>query len=518
MSFAQGIAALRAGDLGAAERILLAVVEQDATAHAAWHALSVVAVRAGLPDVAIERGRRAVALDRRNADYLNSLGIAYGENEEFAAAEKAFRRAFKIKPAHAQAHYNLATALRKQGKIAESLREYECAHAIDPQSAAMLSDLAQLYRLHGQPERALALLRAVRDQVADPDVIALRAQYTADIEGTEAAIAWLRQLLARHPDRQAAHYSLALQLLSLGRWREGWKHHLWRAPGDRRRASLPADALPERLDGRRVLLRAEHGIGDVLFFLRFDAELRSRGATIALECPPQLAKLTPVLADQIALAEPSASDLQVWIADLPSLLQTEATPPAFSLRADAARCAQARDRLAGLGPPPYLGLTWRAGTDTRRARRFGTQPAGGHKLFKEISPALLGQAVRGWAGSLVSLQREPAPHELDAIRKAAGADVHDLAAVNEDLSEALALLEQLDDYVAVSSTNMHLLAGLGRTARVLVPYPPEWRWMRGEGGSVWFPGFAVYRQPVGLDWSEPLARLREDLFASAEKK
>jgi hypothetical protein len=123
--------------------------------------------------------------------------------------------------------------------------------------------------------------------------------------------------------------------------------------------------------------------------------------------------------------------------------------------------------------------------------------------------------LRGWPGTLVSLQRAPQADELNAIRRAAGAAVHDLSSINEDLRDALAVLAALDEYVAVSNTNVHLLAGVGRSARVLVPSPPEWRWMRGDGGSPWFPGFSVYRQPVSRDWSAPLARLRADLVTSA---
>jgi hypothetical protein len=272
--------------------------------------------------------------------------------------------------------------------------------------------------------------------------------------------------------------------------------------------------LPERLDGTRVFLRAEEGIGDILLFLRFAGELRAHGAAIALELPSELAKLAPLLADRIAIDKPAASDLQIWIADLPALLQTDATPPPFALHADDARSARRKEHLARLGPPPYLGLTWRAGTDVRRARELGADHAGLRMLFKEISPVLLGQVVRGWPGTLVSLQRGPTPDELKAVRGAAGADVHDLAAANEDLREALALLGQLDEYIAVVNTNIHLLAGLGRTARVLAPHPPDWRWMR-DGESAWFPGFSVYRQPAGLDWSEPLGRLRQDLLTSA---
>jgi len=61
----------------------------------------------------------------------------------------------------------------------------------------------------------------------------------------------------------------------------------------------------------------------------------------------------------------------------------------------------------------------------------------------------------------------------------------------------------------VSNTNMHLRAALGRTARVLVPLPPEGRWGSSGEVSPWFPGFAVYRDTAG--WDAALERLRADL-------
>jgi Tfp pilus assembly protein PilF len=507
-SFAEGVAALEAGDLVTAERIFHIIVERNPAAHDAWNALAVVAIQAGSPDLAVERARRAVALDGKNADYLNKLGVAYGEQGDLRSSEQALRRALKIKPAYAGAHHNLAKALQKQGRLAESLKEFERAYKLAPSTTELQLSLCRMYRQQGDPARALALLRAaVGDAPPLPAVIPDLAHCIADVEGTNAALAWLREVLAQQPDCQPAHYTFALMLLSVGEWREGWKHHLWRHHKARDRANRP-EILPARLDGERILLRGEYGLGDVLFFLRFAGELRTRGARIALELPPRVAKLAPLLAERIELAAPAAGDRPIWIADLPSLLQTEAAPPAFTLSAN----RDARERLAGLGPPPYLGLTWRAGTDLRRSREFGVDQ---RILFKEIPPELLGRAIRGWPGTLVSVQRAPAPDELRALREASGKEVHDLSAVNDDLREALAVLAALDDYVAVSNTNIHLRAGLGRTARVLVPSPPEWRWMRGDGGSPWFPGFSVYRQPVSRDWSAPLARLREDLFTSA---
>jgi hypothetical protein len=91
---------------------------------------------------------------------------------------------------------------------------------------------------------------------------------------------------------------------------------------------------------------------------------------------------------------------------------------------------------------------------------------------------------------------------------------HDCSILGDDLPELLRVLASLDDYVGVSNANMHFLAGLGKTARVLVPYPGEWRWMRRAGQSPWFPGFETYRQPGSRDWTVPLEKLRADLLGA----
>ena len=74
-----------------------------------------------------------------------------------------------------------------------------------------------------------------------------------------------------------------------------------------------------------------------------------------------------------------------------------------------------------------------------------------------------------------------------------------------------ALLSLVDEYVGVSNTNMHVRAGLARPARVLVPFPPEFRWMHSGTTTPWFPDFLVYRQTPRLDWRAPLELLGRDL-------
>jgi len=168
-----------------------------------------------------------------------------------------------------------------------------------------------------------------------------------------------------------------------------------------------------------------------------------------------------------------------------------------------------RRRLAALGPPPWIGITWRAGTPPEA--QFARDD---RSLFKQIDPLLVAGALAGLPGTVLVLQREPRADEVAALGAALPGRVHDLSAANDDLEDMLALLSLLGEYVGVSNTNMHLRASAGRTARVLVPYPAEWRWMARGRESPWFPGFRVYRQTLTGRWDRALAELRADLAAA----
>jgi Tfp pilus assembly protein PilF len=484
--FARGAAALEAGDLAGADRIFRALVAAHPRLHAGWNALSVVAIRAGEPALAEAHARRALELERRNALYLNNLGVALGELGRFGDAETELRRALKLKPVYAEGLFNLGKVLHKQGRLADALRAYERAYAMDREFPGLRLALAVMYQLLGKAGRGLELMR--EHLQLDDRAACYYATMLAEVEGVDTAVPWMKATLSSNPAWSRLRYALALELLATGQWREGWDAY-------RSRPSVPPHAvepLPASLGGKRIALRAEQGLGDVLFFLRFAPALSARGAHVMLDGP---AKLDGVVAmDRVAEV-----DREIWLGDLPFLLGAEDVPPPFALTARPRR-------LEGAGP--YLALTWRAGTDTLRQREHG---AVGELLSKEIDLRALGQALRGWKGTVIALQRNPAAQEIEALSQAIGAPVHDLSALNEDLPAMLGVLDAVDEYVTVSNTNVHLRAGLGKPARVLVPYPAEWRWMRGGDASPWFPGSPIYRQAASRDWSEALARLRSEL-------
>jgi hypothetical protein len=506
--FTDGVAAMNRGDVESAERIFRGVVAEDPAAHAAWYALSVLARKADRNDTAVEFARRAVDLERRNVEYLNALGVAHLQAGELADAEKTLRRALHLEPIYPEGFFNLGRVLAKQARLADARKAYERAHAMGGRFAELYAALAQVYRQLGSPDLAIALLDEGLQGPHQATLAPNMADCIADTRGVDIAIEWLRQAELSHPAYPDIKFKLGFLSLSAGRWREGWKYYAWRFLEDE--LGLAKKSLPDKLNGERVQLVGEQGLGDVFFFLRFLPQLAARGAVVDLSCEAKLAALLkgdPRFGEIIADGETPKAECvyRFSVGDLPGLLGADSCPPPFPLASDPVRRERGRHRLAALGAPPYLGLAWKAGTDTTRIDTL-------IPLSKQVPPAVLGEALHGWKGTLVSLQRNPSEADIPAISAAARAPVHNLAELNDDLGEILALLDVLDEYVTVSNTNVHLRAGLGRSARVLIPQPPEWRWMHRQGRSEWFPDFPVYREPVSRGWREPLAHLRADLF------
>jgi Flp pilus assembly protein TadD len=499
----QAAAAVDAGDMARAEPLLHQIVGMNPRDAEAWNVLAVIAIRAGRPLEAIEQAGRAHALDRRNHFYLNTLGVAQSEAGNIEEAVRWFSRATKERPSHAESHYNLGKALEKLERWSEAERSYKRARQLDPSRGDVANNLGALYCRLGRFAEALPLLEeAARRLPSDETVASNLAIALHAVSGPAAAIEALAFFAARHNQAAKVRAALARRLLAQGRFAEGWSEYAWRRS--------PPRPLPALCPGQRLLLLPEQGIGDHLFFLRFVPRLRERGVRVAFACPSKIAPLLEGTGavDQLCAEDCSRADHEVAISmgDLPLLLQDCSTPP--PVRLNSGPVDEWRARLLALGPPPYLGVTWRGGskrTDTREFAARGEIP-----LYKEVGVEMLAAALRGWRGSVLVLQRLPLKGEVETFSHSLGRPVHDLSDLNESLLDMSAVLALIEEYVGVSNANVHIRAGLGKTARVLVPFPPEFRWMD-AGDSPWFPGFQVIRQTPTSDWSMAIAKLGPEL-------
>jgi ADP-heptose:LPS heptosyltransferase len=273
---------------------------------------------------------------------------------------------------------------------------------------------------------------------------------------------------------------------------------------------LEQNTLPDRLDGKRIFINFDQGLGDELFFLRFFDRLRERNPQITYLTQEKIAEIIRrnLPGEQVVTnnqqIDLSGFDHCISIGDLPFLLNMKNEndiPPSVSLSVLPERRAEIKRKLRDFGPAPYFGITWRSGTEQY------------NKLFKIVPQDALAQALRDVKGTYIALQRGPQPGEIQRFSEHIDQPVHDMTSLNDDLEAMLATLAILDDYICVSNTNVHLREAVGKPSRVLVPFPAEYRWMVKEGESLWFPGTAVYRQAANFSWHDALTALSDELSA-----
>jgi hypothetical protein len=128
-------------------------------------------------------------------------------------------------------------------------------------------------------------------------------------------------------------------------------------------------------------------------------------------------------------------------------------------------------------------------------------------MRKEVPLPGFAAAVRDWPGTLVALQRQPFADEITTLAGLCGRAIADFTKDNESLEDMLAIVTELNAYVAVSNTNVHLRAAAGLSTVVLVPSPPDWRWMAAGDRSPWFPDCPLFRQGSDASWDAALTGL-----------
>ena len=428
--------------------------------------------RLGDRDGAATLYRQALALHAAFPQASVNLSALLAAAGEWSAAEAGLRRALELSPASALLQFRLGELLRRSFRLEEAAVHLGRARALEPGNweAWFDSGLLQL-----------------------------------DLGDDRAALDCFDRALARAPSdspmRIAIRWHRGMAFLAMGQYTEGFAEcevrYALKPPPER---PLPMPLWQgEAIAGRRLLVWSDQGFGDTLQFVRFLPLLEALGARLVFSVQPELAPLLDGLCREMTLVRPQdalpMADFHVPLMSLPHRLGTTlATLPAKVpyLRAP----PHAPFELPPRPPATRLtvGIVW-AGNANHPQDYKRSAPLEPFLAFGDI-PGL-------W---LVSLQTGPRAREL-AAADAAGA-VPDLGAGLRDFSDSAAALAALDLIVSVDTAIVHLAGALARPGYVVLPYSPDWRWLRGRDDSPWYPSLRLFRQTAPGDWPSALARVR----------
>jgi Tfp pilus assembly protein PilF len=472
------------------------------------------------------------------SDIYFELGNSLHAAGKYDQAADSYRQAIEFRPDHAQAFHNLGVTRMIQRRPLEAIAAYEQAVRIKPDYPEPHQNLGALMQRLGRDDRALyhygQALQFAPQSVEVRYNLALLAQ---ERDMLDDAIRGYRQILERRPDHAdarnnlgnalvalgrpeeaIAHYrraksveskwNLGLAQLLLGEFEEGWRGHEWRLrrrEAERRAFRQPRwDGSP--LEGKRILLHAEQGLGDTIQFARYAPLVGRRGGVVILECQPPLSRLldgTEGVEELVARGNALPEfDCHAPLLSVPGIFQTSpATIPAQVpyIRTNAADVERWReiilsrmDGRRGL----KVGLTW-AGNPLHMHDGIRSMPA------KELS-ALAGLDTVVF----FNLQKDAVERpDLEMV------ELHD-----SGLHDVSAILLNLDLLISVDTSIAHLAGALNRPVWTLLPFAPDWRWMRERADSPWYPSMRLYRQERRKSWTEPLERVRKDLKKLAANK
>ena len=76
----------------------------------------------------------------------------------------------------------------------------------------------------------------------------------------------------------------------------------------------------------------------------------------------------------------------------------------------------------------------------------------------------------------------------------------DTGAAIKDFADTAAVVSQLDLVITVDTSVAHLACALGVPVWIMLPFVPDWRWLRNRCDSAWYPTARLFRQRTFDDW------------------
>ena len=377
---------------------------------------------------------------------------------------------------------------------------------------AAINNKANIFHEKGDVLSSLELFRSLIDR--NPSYVEARANYALALKSSGNYLGALTEYRKIQEIKvyDLGIFHIAITLLCLGFYKEGWERHEYRWKVDPlNKVKWPIEGKP-LWEGKRdsdIVLWREQGIGDELIFLGLVPEAYALSKSVSVYIDKRLIPLCErSMPDIRFLSKPEQIDEQEFdyhlpIGSLPRLFRSsekdfEKTVTGY-LKADTDRVEVLRQEL-NVGDRKIIGISWKSIKSLNHLKKSLTLMEFG-KIFQDLDVVLL------------NLQYGEVDEEIKAFERDTGIEIIQCSSVDnrEDLDGLAALIELCDLVVSTSNVTIHLAGALGKETWVLLPYVANFWWLLERTDSVWYPSLTLYRQKTLKDWDSVALDLKEDL-------
>ena len=504
----------QSGRVPEAERIYRDVLKQDPGNPDALHLLGLIAHHANRPEPAIELITRAIASEPNVPLYHMNLARVYRGAARHEDALASATRAAQINPSFVEAHVERAAALKALDRFDEAEVAARKAVRAAPDHPGGHGALANVLADQGRFEQAMEEYRTTLKIAPDwAEALSNYGEALRKLGKYAEAEPFFRRAISLTPEVGDPHFNLSIVLLVTGRFDEGWREYewRWRQIGVQMRVYDPPLWDGSDLAGKSIMLWSEQGLGDTIQFIRYVPMVRARGAgKIVVVTNRPIANLVRTVQgiDEVYVkGEPlPKTQSQCPIVSLPLKFQTKpetipARVPYISV--DPQMVAWWRQRLSVSSDVKNVGIAWAGSAVNKNDRNRSAR-------LSDFSPLAGVANVR-----FINLQMGQPAKQLAS--PPAGLKIDDATADVRDFNDA-ALIAQLDLVITVDTSICHVAGALARPVWTLVPLVPDWRWLLDRDDTPWYPTMRLFRQTRRGDWSDAMARVREQLVEFAQRR
>lgn len=408
------------------------------------------------------------------------------------------QKLLRKEPNNLLAHNELFLALRDLGQLEEAKQQLEKAVKINPQFSLLWFNLGIINReLKDLPTARYYFYKAVNLDSKQSLYYTELANLEFDLGLLESADEWFRKAIELDKTNYAAIFNYSELLLLMGDFDKGWTYYEAR-PSVAIKNSNPRYSKPRwtfDVEGERVLVHAEQGLGDTLQFVRYVKKLQAIGCHVILEVQDRLVPLLqtqPWINYVIDCNEPVPEhDAQIPLMSIPYWFsKTEQTIP---------------NQVRYIKPDKELVIKWKKLLIEGQFNiGFSCNSNGGkgHLAERGCPVECFNQLANFFYTSTIPKVRLWSLHKEDWFTP---------IDVDGAFTDTAAIIANLDLVITIDTSIAHLAGAMGKPTWVLLPWMPNWRWQLDRTDNPWYPTVKLYRQPKLGDWDSVFEQVKADL-------
>lgn len=214
----QAVQLHKAGDLRKAEDLYQRILEADPVHPIVLHLLGVTNFQEGKLDFAVQFISKSLAIKPDYAEAHNNLANALKAQGKLEEAAQSFQNALDFNPDIIEAYNNLGNTLKDLGRLDEAVDNYKKALAANPDFAEAHNNLGNAFNDLGRLEEAAASYRKALS--LKPNIVEAHNNLGNVLKALgklNESVASFKDALSIKPDYAEAHYNMGNALRKMGK-------------------------------------------------------------------------------------------------------------------------------------------------------------------------------------------------------------------------------------------------------------------------------------------------------------